>query len=101
MRPALPRLHERALHRSPLFAGKAARHVDLGFFRFDRHGSLPTLPHDLAVLMVEMAARQAASPTAAVFARGTRARPDSPLFAPLDGAFNGAVAQALTRWEEE
>lgn len=75
--------------------------MDLGFVRFDRHGSLPTLPHDLAVLMVEMAARQAASPTAAVFARGARDRPDSPLFAPRDGAFNGAVAEVLLRWDGE
>ena len=75
--------------------------MDLGFTRFDRRTPLPALPHDLAVLLVEMTARQAASPTAAIYARATRARHASPLFAPEDGAFNGATARAMRRWNDE
>jgi hypothetical protein len=75
--------------------------VDLSFTRFDRHTQLVTLPTDLAVLMVEMTARQAASPTATIYARSTRVRFDSALFAPLDGAFNGPMATAILRWKDE
>ena len=56
------------------------------------------MPHDLAVLMVGIAARQAASPTAAAQAGFVRQAPDPRLFAPLDGAFNGATASAIAAW---
>lgn len=72
--------------------------MDLSFNRFDRDTELTVLPPDLAVLMVGVTARQAASPTAAVQAGFARAAPDPALFAPLDGAFNGGMARALEGW---
>ncbi len=75
--------------------------MDLSFARFDRHTPIVTLPTDLAVLMVEMTARQAASPTAMTYARSARVRLNSVLFAPVDGAFNGPVASAILRWNDE
>jgi hypothetical protein len=75
--------------------------VDLSFTRFDRHSPIVTLPTDLAVLMVEMTARQAASPTATIYAKSARIRLDSALFAPVDGAFNGPMAKAMARWSDE
>lgn len=77
------------------------RGVDLSFTRFDRQATLVTLPTDLAVLLVEMTARQAASPTATIYARSARVDLDSSLFAPVDGAFNGPVATAMMRWKDE
>lgn len=84
--------------------------MDLSFAPFDRHREVTLLPGDLAVLMVGVAARQAASPTAVVQALAPvpapvatgpfRAGPDPRLLAPLDGAFNGAVATLLRRWSE-
>lgn len=75
--------------------------MDLSFTRFDRHVPIIELPTDLAVLMVEMTARQAASPTATVYARSAQVRFDSALFAPLDGAFNGGMAKVMLRWKDE
>ena len=75
--------------------------MDLSFTRFDRHTQVVSLPTDLAVLMVEMTARQAASPTATIYARSARVRLDSALFAPIDGAFNGPMAKAIMRWKDE
>ncbi len=75
--------------------------MDLNFPRFDKDIELTDLPPDLAVLMVGIAARQAASPTAAGWARITRSSEDTALFAPLSGAFNGAVATALVKWKDE
>lgn len=75
--------------------------MDLSFPRFDKDTELTDLPSDLAVLMVGIAARQAASPTAAGWARINRAPENIALFAPLDGAFNGAVATALMKWKDE
>ncbi|WP_343526661.1 hypothetical protein [Sphingomonas sp.] len=72
--------------------------MDLSFTRFERETELTVLPPDLAVLMVGATARQAASRTAAVQAGFARAPVDPVLFAPLDGAFNGQVARALTLW---
>ena len=74
--------------------------MDLSFNRFDKDMAVTLLPSDLAVLMVGIAARQAASPTANVQARIVRGAIDPQLFAPLHGAFNGAVATALVRWRE-
>ncbi|RZL69460.1 MAG: hypothetical protein EOP66_17545 [Sphingomonas sp.] len=62
---------------------------------------LTVLPGDLAVLIVGIAARQAASPTAVVQASFGRVTLDPKLFAPLHGAFNGPMAAALTRWKGE
>jgi hypothetical protein len=74
--------------------------LDLSFTRFDRDAEVTELPADLAVLLVGVSARQAASVTAAV-----QARVDGPvhpsLFAPLDGAFNGRMARVIARWRQE
>lgn len=75
--------------------------MDLSFTRFDRIAEVTVLPADLAVLMVGVAARQAASRTATIEAAFTRVLVDPRLFAPLDGAFNGAMASALMRWKEQ
>ena len=80
---------------------EASDPLDLSFPRFDRDAEVTVLPGDLAVLIVGIAARQAASPTAAVQAGFARATIDPKLFAPLHGAFNGPMAAALTRWKEE
>jgi hypothetical protein len=75
--------------------------MDLSFPRFDRDHEVTVMPGDLAVLMVGVAARQAASVTAAAQAAITRGPMADPrLFAPLDGAFNGPMAGALVRWKE-
>lgn len=78
-----------------------ARALDLSFTRFDVDAEPCAMPHDLAVLMVGIAARQAASPTAAAQAGCMYGPPDPRLFAPADGAFNGATAHAITRWSEK
>jgi hypothetical protein len=75
--------------------------LDLSFSRFDRDAELTVLPGELAVLIVGIAARQAASPTAAVQAGFVRTTVDATLFAPLHGAFNGPMAKALIRWKDE
>ena len=75
--------------------------MDLSFPRFDRDVELTVLPGDLAVLIVGIAARQAASPTAVVQAAFAREQSDPKLFAPLHGAFNGPMATALMRWKEQ
>ena len=75
--------------------------MDLSFFRFDSEVEIAALPPDLALLMVDMASRQASSPTAMVYARTLRAPVDATLFAPVDGAFNGPVAIALMKWKHE
>ncbi len=71
--------------------------MDLSFSRFDADVTVTALPPDLAVLMVGVAARQAASPTAMLQAalRASDSIPD--WFAPAHGAFNLTVAQLLTR----
>lgn len=62
---------------------------------------LTHLPPDLAVLLVTMTARQAASPTALVATRTGQDAGAATRFAPNDGAFNGAVADLLMRWKVE
>ena len=83
------------LHRR--FAPQPEAPVDLSFSRFEADVTVVALPPDLAVLMVGVAARQAASPTAMMQAAllASRALPDR--FAPAHGAFNLAVAQLLGR----
>jgi hypothetical protein len=77
--------------------------LDLSFTPFDRDQELIAWPGDLAALMIGVAARQGASPTAiaqAELARGAQARVVPSVFAPEDGAFNGEVAAALRDWKE-
>jgi hypothetical protein len=80
--------------------------LDLSFPRFDRTTELVAWPGDLAVLMIGVAARQGASRTA--LAQAGLPTPDigaadgtARMFAPLDGAFNGAVAASMVRWIDE
>jgi hypothetical protein len=75
--------------------------LDQYFARFDTAAELTELPEDLAVLMVGIAARQAASPTAAHWAWLGRGGPQHTLLAPLHGAFNGPVAEVLATWKSE
>ncbi len=74
--------------------------LDLSFPGFDRNTEVTQLPGDLAVLMVGIAARQTASPTAVVQARFGRIGQPSRLLEPLDGAFNGPMATRLAQWRE-
>ena len=69
--------------------------MDAYFTRFEPHGELTILPPDLAVLMVGVSARQAASPTAACWARMDMSIAEGSLLAPALGAFNAAVAARL------
>jgi hypothetical protein len=75
--------------------------LDQYFPRFDKAVELTELPEELAVLMVGIAARQAASPTAAKWVRLGRNGPEETLLAPANGAFNGPVAEALKEWKQE
>ncbi|MCU6455686.1 hypothetical protein LPN01_16525 [Sphingomonas sp. A2-49] len=75
--------------------------MDLSFPGFDRTTEVTQLPGDLAVLMVGIAARQTASPTAIAQARFGRISQPSRLLEPVDGAFNGPMAASLTRWKDE
>lgn len=75
--------------------------MDQYLARFDKAAELTELPQDLAVLMVGIAARQAASTTAAHWAWLGRGGPNDTLLAPLHGAFNGPVAEVLTTWKIE
>ena len=71
--------------------------MDLSFSRFEADVTVVALPPDLAVLMVGVAARQAASPTAILQAAlpALHMLPDR--FVPPHGAFNLAVARLLAR----
>lgn len=73
--------------------------MDLSFAPFDRAYEVTVLPGDLAVLMIGVAQRQAASPTAVAQARLYAADPI--LFRPLHGAFNGAMAATVRAWARE
>ena len=60
------------------------------------------LPADLAVLMVGVAARQAASVTAGAqidLARATAPAASTP-FAPADGRFSAVTARVLAEWKD-
>lgn len=87
-----------ALRRRGQREGRRETRLDLHFHRFERTTALTALPADLAVLMVGVTARQAASPTAATEARRVAEAMPTPLLAPADGAFNGAVAALLAGW---
>ncbi|WP_353205195.1 hypothetical protein [Sphingomonas sp.] len=69
--------------------------MDLSFSRFEADATVVALPPDLAVLMVGIAARQAASPTAMVQAHLSAPDVQSDRFAQAHGAFNHAVARLL------
>ena len=60
------------------------------------------LPADLAVLMVGVVARQAASATAGAQIELARnaAAPAPPPFAPPDGRFSAVTARALADWKD-
>ena len=69
--------------------------MDLSF-RFDRDVAVMTaIPTELAVLMVGVAVRQAASPTAQLQASLDRTRPADGLMTPAHGAFSRAAEIAL------
>jgi hypothetical protein len=75
--------------------------VDLSFARLDRDVAVTAMPTELAVLLVGVAARQAASPTACTQARLDVAGPGDQLLAPEHGAFHGAAAAAIGRRKQE
>ena len=70
--------------------------MDLSFARFEHDAQVTLLPPDLAVLLVGVAARQAASPTALVQIRLERSAIADAPFAPAHGAFSDTVARLLT-----
>jgi hypothetical protein len=74
--------------------------VDLSFARLDRDIAVTAMPTELAVLLVGIAARQAASFTASAQARLLAGTPGRGLLDPVHGAFHRAAARALTRWQE-
>ncbi len=69
--------------------------MDLSF-TFDRHACVTAIEPDLAVLMVGIAARQAASPTARAQSRLAQTAIARALLAPMDGAFNTAASNLIT-----
>ena len=75
--------------------------MDLSFSRFEHDSRVTGLPPDLAVLMVGVSARQAASPTAILHARLTPVVAPTSLLAPAHGAFNRAVAATIRRWKRD
>jgi hypothetical protein len=75
--------------------------VDLSFARLDRDVAVTAMPTELAVLLVGIAARQAASPTACAQTRLAMTAPVDALLAPAHGAFHRAAAAKLRRWKEE
>ncbi len=75
--------------------------MDLSYLRFEHDASVTVLPPDLAVLLVGVAARQAASPTALAQAKlMPRSEMVSPFF-PQSGAFDAAVAARIAEWRQE
>lgn len=97
---ALRTLHPLCATDMPSQSHKARRALDLSFPPFDQDHEVTLFPGDLAVLLVGISARQAASPTAVTQAGFERADPDPRLFAPLDGAFNGPMAAVMAQWRE-
>ena len=72
--------------------------MDLSFARF-RPSHVTALPVELAVLLVGVASRQAASPTARIQAAvAVRTVPTFAL-SPPSGSFSAATAAALRRWK--
>ncbi|MFM9828935.1 MAG: hypothetical protein ACKVOB_09360 [Sphingomonas sp.] len=79
--------------------------MDLNFPRFDSESSVGSMPVSLAVLMVGIATRQSAGPTAVIHALAQdRSRAPArlqSLLAPAHGAFNRAVAALLDAEADE
>ncbi len=75
--------------------------MDLSFARIERGVAVTAMPTELAVLLVGVAARQAASPTACAQARLALRAPAETLLAPAHGAFHRASAAALTHSKQE
>lgn len=75
--------------------------MDLSYLRFEHDTSVAILPPDLAVLLVGVAARQAASPTAVLQNRLAPAIALESVFHPASGAFDADVAQRLVEWRQE
>lgn len=70
--------------------------MESGLTRFDRNAGPAVHPGGLAVLMVGIASRQAASPTARLQTRLNGMSVVQGLLSPRHGAFSLAAAQALT-----
>ncbi len=75
--------------------------MDLSYLRFDHDASVAVLPPDLAVLMVGISARQAASPTALLQTRLFPRAIESSAFFPPSGAFDADVAARIANWSQE
>jgi hypothetical protein len=71
----------------------------MSFTRFERDGIVTILPSELAVLLVGVVARQAASPTAMAQAAIVAGGMGQEWLRPRDGAFSGQVAASLTGWK--
>ena len=74
--------------------------MDLSYLRFEHDASVAILPPDLAVLLVGVTARQAASPTALEYARLLPLAASASPFHPLSGAFDPRQAARIERWSE-
>ena len=74
--------------------------MDLSYLRFEHDASVAILPPDLAVLLVGIAARQAASPTAVSYAGLVPSAIYSSPFRPESGAFDSRQAARIERWNK-
>jgi hypothetical protein len=74
--------------------------VNVSFPPFGKDVRVTQLPTDIAVMLVGIAARQAASPTALFQARIAANPVEINLLVPADGTFNLAAARMLRRWKE-
>lgn len=74
--------------------------MDLSPLRIDRDAEIAPLSAEMAVLLASVGARQAASVTAQAQAALSTRDADEPLFAPLDGAFNGGMAREMEKWKD-
>lgn len=73
--------------------------MDLSFSSsFNRNVEAVGWPSDVAALLVGVAARQGASPTALIQAAGLPAAPGPTLLTPVAGCFSVDMAEALIRW---
>lgn len=76
--------------------------MDLSFPRFEKDRSAEGIPPELALLLVGIAARQAASPTALINQRGgTEKKSPDLVLGGAAGAFNPATARSIARWAKE
>ncbi len=76
-------------------------HVDLGFRQFELSSQAPERPLSLPLLLVGVAARQAASATAQFEVRRRHATSAIAPGVLGTGAFNAAVARAIMNWKGE